>query len=526
MNPLSQGDTAWVLTSAALVLLMVPGLALFYGGMVRAKNVLSTMMHSMVALAIVGVSWLVVGYALAFGDDIGGYGLLGWDPKLILLSGVGPDALWPGTHVPVYAHATFQGMFAVITPALISGALAERVRFSRYCAFVAAWGLLVYAPLAHWVWHPDGWLFKLGALDFAGGTVVHVAAGVSALVAALMIQPRLGYPVRPIHPSSAANTLFGAGLLWFGWFGFNGGSALASSSSAALAVTVTHIAAAGGALAWVLVEWRAQGKPTAIGFASGAVAGLVGITPAAGFVSPASALFIGALVGVCCYFAVLGKARWGYDDSLDAFGIHGVGGAIGAVLTGVLASKALYDPSSAGGWLVDGNLGQVGVQLVGLGATIVFTAPATWVLVKLVNVGDGLVVSAVEQEDGLDEVEHGERGYDLMPDVVTALSTEPRSAAEPPAVITHIIAVRGVPAAQVDGYWSQLCASRTPPGSFAAVYPKIARVGGGLFRVVGTDAEFARKHIGALYTGAMPDADVIVHDSEAYTSPLDRRSAA
>jgi len=524
MSNFSQGDTAWMLASSALVLLMVPGLALFYGGMVRAKNVLSTMMHSMVALAIIGVEWVVVGYALAFGDDVGGYGLIGWDPKLVLLSGFGPDALWPDTGIPLYVHAMFQGMFAVITPALISGALAERIRFSRYCAFVAVWGLLVYAPLCHWVWHGEGWLFELGALDFAGGTVVHIAAGISALVAALMIRPRIGYPERPIRPSSAANTLFGAGLLWFGWFGFNGGSALGASTSAALAFTVTHVAAAAGALAWIAVEWRVHGKPTAIGFASGAVAGLVGITPAAGFVSPASALIIGGLCGGLCNYAVSIKSRLGYDDSLDAFGIHGVGGAIGAVLTGVLASKALYDPAADGGWLIDGNLDQVGVQVVGIVATVAFAAPMTWLIVKFIGAGNAFVVGARQEEDGLDEVEHGERAYDLHPDVVTAMSAEPRAAAAPPTVVTHTLALSGLAPAQIAARWSSLCASNTPPGSFIAVYPAIARVSGRRFRVVDADAEFARKHLSALFDGA----EITIEDSVAYTSPrlADAKNAA
>ncbi|MCO4762099.1 MAG: ammonium transporter [Myxococcales bacterium] len=488
-----------MLTSSALVLLMVPGLALFYAGMVRAKNVLSTMMHSMVALAIIGVEWVTIGYALAFGDDVGGAGLIGWSPEFVLLSGVQPGQLWPDTQIPIFVHATFQGMFAVITPALISGALAERIRFSRYCLFVALWGLLVYTPIAHWVWHPEGWLFKLDALDFAGGTVVHVAAGASALVAALMLRRRQGFPERPVHPSSAANTLFGAGLLWFGWFGFNGGSALAANTSASLAFTVTHVAAAAGALAWVLIEWRAVGKPTAIGFASGAVAGLVGITPAAGFVSPGAALLIGGLTSAACFGSVLAMTRLGVDDSLDAFGIHGVGGALGAVLTGVLASKSLYDPSAGGGWLFDGNLTQVGIQILGVVATAAFAVPVTAILVRALSFGDGFVVAPQQEEQGLDVALHGEQAYDLVADVVTAIQARPRHAAQPPVVVTHLLTVEGLTGSEVATRWQELCTSSTPPGDFTALYRSVARLQGNTFRIVGGDVEYASKHLSALY---------------------------
>ncbi len=520
MTHANPADVSWLLASSALVLLMVPGLALFYAGMVRAKNVLSTMMHSMVALAIIGVEWVTVGYALAFGDDVGGLGLIGWSSDFVLLSGVTPEQLWPGTGIPVYVHAMFQGMFAIITPALISGALAERVRFPRYCAFVAAWGLLVYAPIAHWVWHPQGWLFQLDALDFAGGTVVHVAAGASALVAALLLRRRGGFPERPVHPSSAANTLFGAGLLWFGWFGFNGGSALAASTSAGLAFTVTHVAAATGGLAWGLVEWRRHGKPTAIGFASGAVAGLVGITPAAGFVSPASAVLIGALTALVCFFAVHAMTRLGVDDSLDAFGIHGVGGAFGAVLTGVLASKAMYDPSAAGGWLFDGNGAQVGVQVLGVVATVAFAAPLTAALVKLLDVGQGFTVSLREEEQGLDISEHGERAYDLVADVVTALDVEPRTAERPPAVVTHLLTLDDTSEAELSRRWLALCSEAEPPAAFSALYPHVARLEGRTLRVVGADVDVASAHLAALFPSA------VVRRGNSIVHPLVQDKAA
>ena len=323
------GDTAWMLVSTGLVLLMVPGLALFYGGMVRRKNVLGTMMHSMVALAIIGIQWLLFGYSLAFG--LSRAGVIGWNTDFLGLWNVLSDQVFPGTHIPIYVHCMYQGMFAIITPALISGAIAERIRFGPYCLFILLWATLVYDPLAHWVWAVDaegkaaGWLGKLGALDFAGGTVVHISAGLSGLAAILVLRKRSGYPEHAIHPNSMVLTLLGAGLLWFGWFGFNGGSALAANGLAGSALTASQVAAAAAALSWVASEWLHKGKPTALGFASGLVAGLVAVTPASGFVYPLGALVIGLAAGVVCYGAVCLKPFFRYDDSLDAFGVHGVG---------------------------------------------------------------------------------------------------------------------------------------------------------------------------------------------------------
>src|SRR5262245_31279452 len=319
-----------MLVSTGLVMFMVPGLALFYGGIVRRKNVLGTMMQSMVALGLIGVLWVLVGYSLAFGTTWKGY--IGWNEDYLGLQGVLSDKVFPGTKIPIFVHCMYQGMFAIITPALISGALAERIRFGPFCLFILLWSTLVYAPLAHWVWaidargNPVGWLGALGALDFAGGTVVHVAAGVSGLAAILALRKRIGYPEHAMHPSSMVLTLLGAGLLWFGWFGFNGGSALGSNGLAGAALTATQVAAAAAALSWLLVEWWHRGKPTALGFATGLVAGLVAITPASGFVAPLSAIVIGLLAGLVCYAAVFLKPRLKYDDSLDAFGVHGIGG--------------------------------------------------------------------------------------------------------------------------------------------------------------------------------------------------------
>ena len=353
MAKIDSGDTAWLLVSTALVLLMTPALALFYGGMVRRKNVLSTLMHSLAAIPILSVAWALFGYSLAFGPSQ--HGLVGG----LRYAGLGALASEVHGTVPALAFAAFQMMFAVITPALISGAFAERMKFSAYIVFVLLWSTLVYDPVAHWVWADGGWLLRLGALDFAGGTVVHLTAGVSALVCAMVIGKRVGYPRYRALPHDLTMTLAGAGLLWFGWFGFNAGSALASGQLAALAFMTTHLGAAGGGPgAGLVVEWRHRGKPTALGVASGLVAGLVAITPAAGYVAPGAASVIGAAAGCVCYGAVLLKNRFGYDDSLDAFGVHGVGGLAGALLTGVFAQKVLNDAGADGA--LYGNARQLG----------------------------------------------------------------------------------------------------------------------------------------------------------------------
>jgi ammonium transporter len=373
----SSADSAWILTSSAFVLFMVPGLALFYCGMVRRKNVLATMMQSMAALAVVGVYWIAVGYSLAFGPSafqvdmglLGGTsgekgGLFGWSWDLLFLKGIEPGDTLPGYKIPVYLHVMFQGMFAIITPALISGAIAERIRFWPFCLFMILWVTFVYCPLAHMVWAfdwfdpnvliakrgllPIGLLGKLGALDFAGGTVVHIAAGMAGLACCLVLRKRHGYPEQVAHPNSMVLTLLGAGLLWFGWFGFNGGSALNGTALAVSAFAATQAAAAAAGLGWVLVEWLHKGKPTALGLASGIVAGLVAVTPASGFVYMWGGVVIGLAAAVICYLAVNLKGMLGYDDSLDAFGVHGVGGFVGAVLTGVFCS-AMIQPASADG---------------------------------------------------------------------------------------------------------------------------------------------------------------------------------
>jgi Amt family ammonium transporter len=403
------GDTAFVLMCAALVMLMTPGLAFFYGGMVRGKNVLSTLMQSFVAVAVISVQWILWGYTLSFGPDRAGFiGALDW----LGLSGVGlePNTDYAGT-IPHQAFMIYQCMFAVITPALITGAIAERMRFKTYLVFIVLWATLVYDPIAHWVWAVGGFMRGMGALDFAGGTVVHISSGISALVAAVVLGRRRGFPDSPMPPHNLPFTLLGAGLLWFGWFGFNAGSALSAGGLAASAFVVTNTAAAAATLAWILMDWFVKGRPTALGAASGAVAGLVAITPAAGFVSPLSAIAIGALGGVVCFAAVSFRGKTGVDDSLDVFGVHGVGGTLGALLTGVFASTAI-NPAGADG-LVHGNVKLLGTQLVAVLITWVYAGGITFVLLKVLDATMGLRVSEDAEDAGLDLDQHRESAYSI-----------------------------------------------------------------------------------------------------------------
>jgi len=407
------GDTAWMLASCALVLLMTPGLALFYGGMARRKNVLGTFMHSFIAMGLVTLLWVVVGYSIAFSP--GGNKFFGGF-EYLMLGGVdhhGPTPFYDPQHtIPHSLFMVFQLMFAIITPALISGAFAERMKFSAYLWFIGLWSLLIYCPIAHWVWHPDGWLWELGALDFAGGTVVHISSGVSALVACIMIGKRKGYPNEEMRPHNLTMTLLGTGLLWFGWYGFNGGSAVGSNGLAVAAFVNTHIAAALAMLAWVFVEWAHRGKPTALGAASGAVAGLVGITPAAGFVEAGGAIAIGVLTGAICYAAVVVvKGKLGYDDSLDTFGVHGVGGTVGAVLTGVFCVAAVQSASADG--LIKGSTAKLVPQLAGVGATWLFAGLGSAVLLFVIDKVIGLRMKPADEEAGMDLALHGEEGYVL-----------------------------------------------------------------------------------------------------------------
>lgn len=405
-DELSAGDTAWMLTSTALVLFMtIPGLSLFYAGMVRSKNALSVMMQCFTITALMTILWVCYLYSLAFGDDISGFvGGLG----KAFMAGVTVDSL-SGT-IPESVFSMFQLTFAIITPALIVGAFAERMKFSAMLWFMALWGTLVYAPVCHWVWG-GGWLSEKGVLDFAGGTVVHINAGVAGLVAALVMGKRRGYPQQPMKPSNLVLTTVGAGMLWVGWFGFNAGSELAADGVAGMAMAVTQIATAAAALTWMFLEWMSHGKPSALGLVSGAVAGLVAITPASGFVGPMGAIAIGVAAGLVCYLAVVKMKRaFGYDDSLDAFGVHGVGGFVGAILTGVFV-----DSSFGGAGLADGVSigGQVVSQFIGAGATIVYCGVVSFILLKIIDAVIGLRVTDEQEQEGLDLVLHDEKGYNL-----------------------------------------------------------------------------------------------------------------
>lgn len=395
---IDKADTAWIMVSTALVMFMTPGLALFYAGMARRKNVLGTMMHSFFIFALISIQWVLWGYTLSFGSDVGGMvGGLEW----LGLNGVGVEAR--GT-IPHLVFMIFQGMFAAITVALITGAFAERIKFSAVVIFAILWATLVYNPLCHWVWG-GGWLASLGVLDFAGGIVVHISCGVSALVAAIVVGSRRGFPRELMPPHNLTLTLAGMGILWFGWFGFNAGSALAADGIAAIAFVTTNTAAAAGTLAWTFIEWGHRGRPTMLGAVSGAVAGLGSITPAAGFVSPGASIIIGLVGGVLCYGAVtMLKPRLGYDDTLDVFGIHGVAGTWGSLSVGIFASIGATG-------LIHGNAAQFVSQVIGVVATVVLSAVGTLVILKIVDLVVGLRVSAEEEVEGLDLSQHGESGY-------------------------------------------------------------------------------------------------------------------
>ncbi len=411
---IDSGATAWMLTSTALVLLMVPGLAMFYGGLVRTKNVLGTMMHSFMAMGIMSVLWVAVSYSMSFGPGILG-GWFGWNSDYLFLKGIDESIMDAG--IPEYVFSMFQGKFAIITPALIAGAFAERVRFKAYAFFIALWGLLVYNPLCHWVWSDDGFLFNMGArgaIDFAGGTVVHISAGIAGLVAAIYLGSRRGYPKTTMPPSNLVMTMVGGGLLWVGWFGFNAGSSISSGLSTAQALTATQVAAAAGAITWIIVESLHQGKGTALGFVSGVLAGLVAITPAAGVVQPAGAIALGVLASVVCYFAIMMKNKLGYDDSLDAFGIHGVGGIVGAVALTFFIRKSwmVAAAEAAGGtWT---TMQQLGVQVVAVSIAIVYSGAMTLMLIWLIDKTIGMRATKEEEMAGLDSAFHGEHGYGIL----------------------------------------------------------------------------------------------------------------
>jgi Amt family ammonium transporter len=404
-SAINSGDTAWMLTSTALVLMMtIPGLALFYGGMVRKMNVLTTVMQSFAITCLVTVLWMIVGYSLAFTEGnpfFGGF-------SRVLLDGMTIDSINDlAKTIPESVYMCFQMTFAIITPALICGAFADRMKFSALLWFIGLWAVLVYAPIAHWVWGPGGFLNDAGILDFAGGTVVHINSGVAGLMAALVLGKRRGYRSEPMAPHNLVLSVTGASLLWVGWFGFNAGSAVAANGNAGMAMAVTQIATATAALTWMFVEWAIKGKPSVLGIISGAIAGLVAITPASGFVDPKGSLIIGIAAGVLCYWGATGlKNALGYDDSLDAFGVHGVGGVTGAILTGVLAVSAVGGEGHSG--LIDGNAHQVVIQLYGIACTVVYDAIVSLILLKLIDLVIGLRVDADTEREGLDLAIHGE----------------------------------------------------------------------------------------------------------------------
>jgi Amt family ammonium transporter len=411
---MDSGNTAWVLVSAALVLFMTPGLAFFYGGMVRSKNVLGMLMQNFFAMGLVSVLWVVVGFSLAFGD---GGGWIGNFDFVGLKDLAHVDAALPGyvddfaLSIPVLAFVAYQMMFAIITPALFTGATADRMKFRGYVVFLGLWSLLVYSPVAHWVFSPEGWLFKRGALDFAGGAVVHINAGIAALALVIVIGKRKGWPGEAMHPHSLPLTLLGTGILWFGWFGFNAGSALGANSLAAQALLNTHLAAAAGMLGWLVVERLKDGKATTLGAASGAVAGLVAITPCAGFVGGMSPLAIGAAAGILCYLAIQLKFKLGYDDSLDVVGVHLVGGIVGSLLLGVFADTAVNSLGADG--LLNGGSDLMVDQLVAVGATLLFSGVVSLVLAKVVDLVIGLRVTEDQEAEGLDLSQHAETAYNF-----------------------------------------------------------------------------------------------------------------
>ncbi|MEI7685940.1 MAG: hypothetical protein WCL32_13010 [Planctomycetota bacterium] len=592
-----RGDIAWMLVSTAFVMLMVPGLALFYGGMVRRKNVLATMMQSMICLSVVGVFWIGIGYSLAFGDPwikIGGLSVLGWSPELVFLRGVRPDTIVPNLTIPVYLHMAYQGMFAIITPALISGALAERIKFRSYLTFILIWMVVIYCPLAQSVWAMNwNWTLTLAAdpyayansveladakkavedaaeakkadpkldkalaaieakiaasdkkieefkskyietavaaetsekdkkarqdyytgdtgkkmtgyfggkdvLDFAGGTVVHIAAGLSSLAAFLALRKRFGYPEHAFHPNSMVLTLTGAGILWFGWFGFNGGSGLASGTLAVSAFTATQAAAAAAGLVWSLVEWVHRGKPTALGFASGVVAGLVAVTPAAGYIVPWAGLAIGLVAGFVCYISVFAKSIFKYDDSLDAFGVHGVGGFLGAVLTGFLCWKPVNSVAIVNdGFFYGGGMTQVGLQLWAASISAIGAFVVSFILVKIIDMVMGFTVTAAEETTGLDQVEHGETGFDFgLAHEAAAVGYEPKSARIPPDSKKRFsVVVDGLPADKIATIWGDLCQpNKKPSPDFLAVYPKMTLLAGNKFKFIDGNPEQISAHL-------------------------------
>jgi Amt family ammonium transporter len=491
---LDSGDTAWMLTSSALVIMMtVPGLALFYGGLVRSKNVLSTLMHSFFCAALLSIAWIVVGYTIAFGPE--GNAFIGSFKNFGLAGLVGQTN---GT-IPALLFVMFQGTFFIITPALISGTFAERIRFSSFAVLMLLWSVIIYAPLCHWVWG-GGWIGEMGALDFAGGTVVHISSGVSALVMAFYLGKRVGYGTEPMPPHNLPFTVIGASLLWVGWFGFNAGSALGANELASVAFINTNTGAAAAALGWLLAEWLKTGKPTILGAASGAVAGLVAITPAAGFVPPMAAIAIGGIGGVACFFAVSLKPRFGYDDALDVVGVHFVGGSVGAILTGVFARADIGGTDG----LLYGNPGQLWTQIVAVLATYAYCGIGMLILLVIVDKIFKLRPSEDEEVVGLDLSQHSERAYAWAGTGSVALvggNGGPRAASAPPAGERFTITLDGIDADAMLNHWRNLCQDHGGPPSeaFTSVYSQMSTVRGTKFRFRGGNPDKIRQNLEDLF---------------------------
>lgn len=514
MNPppnFDTGDTAWMLTSTAFVLMMtIPGLALFYGGLVRSKNVLSVLMHSFFCAGLIGVTWVLGGYSLAFAPNdsgwIGGTDYLGLHGIMGTASPLAPT-------IPHLLFVAYQGTFAIITPALISGAFAERMRFRAFAALMLLWSLLIYSPLAHMVWG-GGWIAtKIGALDFAGGTVVHIASGISALVSALYVGRRIGYGHEPMPPHNLPFTVIGASLLWVGWFGFNAGSALGSNELAALAFVNTNTAAAAAALAWIVMERLRTGKPTLLGLASGAVAGLVAITPAAGFVTPGASIILGLLGGIVCQTAVSLKHRLGFDDALDVVGVHMVGGTLGALATGLFATSAVNPAiptltlGVGSGLFYGGGASLLWKQLIAVGVTYAFCGLGTLALLMFINLFTRVRAEVDEEVAGLDLSQHSERAYSLgESEMVAAPSAEMRSAMSPPTGERFVVRLDGIDADALIKYWRSLCQVHEGPVSpqFAAVYRLVTTVTGTRFRFRGGDREAIRSNLEQLFRHVSP----------------------
>jgi ammonium transporter, Amt family len=515
------GDTAWMLTSTALVLMMtIPGLALFYGGLVRPKNVLSTLMHSFFCAGLIGVVWVLFGYSLAFGPDKGG--IIG-GLEFVGLKGIFGTQSASAPTIPAILFVAYQATFAIITPALISGTFAERMRFPAFALYVLLWSALIYAPVAHWVWG-GGWIAtKIGALDFAGGIVVHVSSGISALVTAIYLGKRFGHPHEPMPPHNLPFTVIGASLLWVGWFGFNGGSAYGSNELACTAFLNTNTAGAAATLAWLLVEWLRTGKPTVLGAASGGVAGLATITPAAGFVTPMAAVIIGLCAGVICYAAVSLKPRFGYDDALDVVGVHMVGGTIGVLLTGVFATAAVNSAIPAltvtnlTGGLLYGQPALLWKQLIAVVATYAFCGVGTLVILRFVDAVTRLRADHDEELVGMDISQHSERAYTFGggETVALAVAPEPKAASIPPVLGGRFtITIDGIDADTMIDHWRSLCQDNGTPVSpeFRSIYSRVTTIRGTQFRFRGGDREQVRRNLERIFKAVSPRAAARVED--------------